>query len=222
MINSIYQHLSFASMPNFVAYMKHFTLILIVFLFFAGGATGQKRHVVQVSGVVVATDSLVPVPYASVYRAKDNRGTFSDYNGYFTMPAEVGDTLHFVFIGLKRSFFVIPSDTTQSHISIVQWMQEDEILLPTVNVLPYPSRYKLRQELLALDLPGDQYYRFSRELASIAEYDGLRDHSGDAYNEASTAIIARYTGSFRSGGNLLDPAAWGKFMNALRRGDTDK
>jgi CarboxypepD_reg-like domain len=196
-------------------------LILIIAMLAFQESIAQK-HVVQVSGVVVATDSLIPVPYASIYRAKDNRGTFSDYTGYFTMPAQVGDTLHFMFIGLKESWFVIPDDTTQTHISIVQWMEEDEVLLPTVNVLPYPSKARLRQEILALDLPGDQYYKFNREMASVANYDGLRDLSGDAYRESSQTIIDRYSGSFRSGGNLLDPSAWGKFMKALRNGDTDK
>ena len=196
-------------------------LIITIFLAFAFSFEGfsQMDRVVQVSGVVVATDSLLPVPYVTIYRSKDNRGTYTDYNGYFTMPVHAGDTLNFICIGLKKSSFVVPYDSAQSHLSIVQWMQMENVMLPTVNVLPYPEPYKLRSELLALDLPGDRYYRFNRNIAAASTYDGLRDLSEDATNDASATLIARYTSGFKSGGNLLDPQAWGKFVRALKRGD---
>jgi hypothetical protein len=192
-------------------------LLLLIVLLNSVVAVAQSRHILQVSGVVVATDSLIPVPYATVYRSSDNRGTFSDHTGYFTLPVLAGDTLHFMFLGLKRSTYVIPFDTLQTHLSMVQWMEQDEILLPTVNVLPYPSPARLRAEVLALDFPGDGYFRFNRAAASVSNYDGLRDLSADAYAEASATMIARYNGGFRSGGNLLDAASWGRFVNALRR-----
>jgi len=194
-----------------------FLLILTCILATTTAVSAQSRHILQVSGVVVATDSLLPVPYATVYRSSDNRGTFSDHTGYFTLPALAGDTLNFMFLGLKKSSYVIPYDTTQTHISIVQWMEQQEVMLPTVNVLPYPSPGRLRAEVLALDFPGDGYFRFDRTAASVSTYDGLRDLSADAYAEASATMIARYNGGFRSGGNLLDAASWGRFMNAIRR-----
>jgi hypothetical protein len=191
--------------------------ILLLGLGAVGGLTAQDRQIIQVSGVVVATDSLLPVPYATVYRSHDNRGTFSDHTGYFTLPAFAGDTLNFIFLGLKRSYYVIPNDISSNHISIVQWMESEQIILPSIDILPYPSPARLRAEILALDFPGDGYFRFDRTAASVSNYDGLRDLSAEAYEEASAAMIARYNGGFRSGGNLLDAAAWGRFVNALKR-----
>lgn len=179
--------------------------------------SAQQDHIIQVSGIAVAGDSLIPVPFASIYRSSDYRGTFSDYQGYFTMPAIMGDTLHFVFIGLKKSIFVVPNDTTQHHISIVQWMEQDTLILPTVNILPYPSRHRLRAEILALDLPGDRYYKFSRDVVSISQLDGLRDLSADAFNEQADRTSIRQTSGFKSGGNLLDAAAWSSFVRTIRR-----
>lgn len=201
--------------------MKKLLLIALI----CGAAmigNAQKAHVVQVSGVIVATDSLLPVPFATIYRSNDNRGTFADYNGYFTMPALVGDTIHFVSIGLKRSYFVVPVDTNQTHISIVQWMQLEEIMLPEVQVRRYPSPEKLRKELLALDLPGDNYYAFNRNAVSVTNYDGLADLSDQSTEMANEMLITRYSNGFKSGGNLLDPAAWGRFVRALKSGDRDK
>ncbi|MFM7103900.1 MAG: hypothetical protein ACKOW8_00140 [Flavobacteriales bacterium] len=194
-------------------------IMLMMPLIFAGFGriAAQSEHILQVSGIAVAGDSLIPVPFASIYRSSDYRGTFSDYQGYFTMPAIAGDTLHFVFLGLKKSVFLVPYDTTQQHISIVQWMEQDTLTLPTVNVLPYPSRYRLRAEILALDLPGDRYYKFSRDVVSIAQLDGLRDLSADAFNEQDERNNMRQTSGFKSGGNLLDAAAWSTFVRSIRR-----
>jgi len=196
--------------------MKNLTLLLVCLSVWLSSAA-QTKHIVQVSGVVVATDSLIPVPYATVFRSHDNRGTFSDHTGYFTLPVLVGDTLNFIFLGLKRSYYVIPNDTVSKHISIVQWMESEQVMLPTVNVLPYPTPGRLRAEIMALDFPGDSYFRFDRSAASVSNYDGLRDLSADAYAEASATMIARYSGGFRSGGNLLDAAAWSRFVTALKR-----
>jgi hypothetical protein len=196
--------------------MKNLTLLLVCLSVWLSAAA-QSKHIVQVSGVVVATDSLIPVPYATVFRSHDNRGTFSDHTGYFTLPVLVGDTLNFIFLGLKRSYYVIPNDTVSKHISIVQWMESEQVMLPTVNVLPYPTPGRLRAEIMALDFPGDSYFRFDRSAASVSNYDGLRDLSADAYAEASATMIARYSGGFRSGGNLLDQAAWSRFVSALKR-----
>lgn len=200
--------------------MKKSLLLILALICIEGATTAQTRtqRIVQVSGVIVATDSLVLVPYATIYRSADNRGTFSDYNGYFTMPVQAGDTLNFVCIGLKNSSYIVPDDSTKIHISMVQWMDLDPVVLPTVNILPYPSPDKLRQELLALDLPGDRYFRFTREIASVTRYDGLADLNEAAMNEASSTLITRYSNGFKSGGNLLDPVAWGNFVNALRSG----
>lgn len=199
--------------------MRYLIVLTLFLITLSVGA--QTRHAVQVSGVVVATDSLVPVPFANIYRTRDNRGTLSDFNGYFTMPAQVGDTLRFIYLGLRSSSFVIPNDTTQIHISIVQLMEEDTIMLPTVNILPFPERHRLRSEILALDLPGDNYRRFNRNAANIANYDGLRDFAGEAYANSNETLNARYNHGFHSGGNLLDPGAWGRFMKALKSGELD-
>ena len=194
-------------------------VVLVMLAFFGGvfSMAAQREHIIQVSGITVAGDSLIPVPFASIYRSSDYRGTFSDYKGYFTMPAIAGDTLHFVFIGLKKSLFIVPNDTTQQHISIVQWMEQDTLTLPTVNILPYPSRYRLRAEILALDLPGDRYYKFSRDVISIAQLDGLRDLSADAFSDQGDRNTMRQTSGFKSGGNLLDAAAWSSFVRSIRK-----
>lgn len=193
-----------------------YLVVLILALGFTLTSSAQVERVVQISGVVVASDSLLPVPFVTIYRARDHRGTYSDYDGYFTLPAQVGDTLYFSSIGLKKSSFVVPRDSSSNHLSVVQWMETDVYMLPTVNVLPYPEPHKLRAEVLALDFPGDGYTRFSRNYASATNYDGLYNVSDEAYKQANATVLARYNNGFQSGGNVLDAGAWGRFMKALK------
>jgi hypothetical protein len=199
-----------------------YAVVIFFALFLALQTDAQVQRVVQVSGVVVASDSLMPAPFVTIYRASDHRGTYTDYDGYFTLPSQVGDTLYFQSIGLKKSYFVVPTDSVGHHVSIVQWMETDVVMLPTVNVLPFPEPHKLRSEILALDLPNDGYQRFSRSLTSVSNYDGLHNVADDATKLASATIMARYNSGFQSGGNVLDASAWGRFMKALKGGNREE
>jgi hypothetical protein len=186
----------------------------------SAGAQVSPR-VIQVSGVVMVSDSLFPAPYVSVVRARDHRGTYTDRDGYFTLPVIAGDTLEFVCTGLVPSFFVIPGASRDFHLSMVQVMDMDSVTLPTVYILPYPAPHRLKKELLALDLPGDQYRAFTREVTSITSYDGMVDFSGRSYREAAAVLNARYSGGFQSGGNLLNPSAWSTFIRSIRSDDAN-
>lgn len=174
-------------------------------------------HVVQVSGVVLVSDSLYPAPFVGVVRTRDQRGTYADRNGYFTLPVIAGDTLEFFFLGFKTSLTKIPESTTETNLSLVQVMAFDSITLPTVNILPYPAPHALGRELANLDLPGDNYVSFSRTMASISRYDGMADFSERAYRNASNDILARYNNGFQSGGNLLNADGWNKFLKSMKR-----
>lgn len=198
-------------------------LVLLACLFLGVGSAKAQLppKVVQVSGVVLISDSLYPAGFVAIYRAKDRRGTYSGRDGYFTLPVMVGDTLFFTCTGLKDSYFVIPENTSENQLSMVQVMNMESYMLPTAYILPYPSKTRLRAEILALDLPGDNYVSFKREGSDIVNYDGMVDFSSQSYRSASSQLQNRYTNGFYSGGNLLSKDAWGKFMRSLKSGELD-
>ncbi|MCC6601498.1 MAG: hypothetical protein IT223_12635 [Crocinitomicaceae bacterium] len=191
-----------------------FTLFFAPWICF--GQRPQKEQVMQISGVVLVGDSLLPAPYIGVVRTRDQRGTYCDRSGYFTLPVLAGDTLEFFNLGLKTSFFVIPRNNTERGLSLVQVMEMDTITLPTAYILPYPSPLNFRKEVLALDLPNDGFNKFSRSLASITHYDGMSDFKDQAYRNSSAILDARYNNGFVSGGNLLNASAWNKFMRSMK------
>ena len=203
--------------------MKNIFLLLTGLICYLGSFAQAKvawnptEHVVQVSGVVLVGDSLYPAPYVGVVRSRDQRGTYTDRNGYFTLPVVAGDTLEFFCLGFKNSYTKIPANSGETNLSLVQVMEFDTLTLPTVTILPYPAPHRLGAELLALELPGDNYVAFSRTMASIAQYDGMADFSTRASQNASRDIAARYNNGFQSGGNLLNADGWNKFLKSMKR-----
>ncbi|MFN0031559.1 MAG: carboxypeptidase-like regulatory domain-containing protein [Flavobacteriales bacterium] len=194
--------------------MKNLFVVFILLLPLI--APAQSPHVLQVSGVVVATDSLIPMPYVTVYRQSDLRGTYSDHHGYFTLPIRSGDTLHFHCIGLESSIYIIPEDTTLRTLSIVQLMETDTLTTMSVTIYPYPKPYELQREILALDLPGDDYVEFNRSDGEARNYDGLFDLAEQSAGREQALLNARLTSGLVVGGNLLDGAAWKKFVRSLK------
>ena len=75
----------------------------------------KKGHnLIQFSGVVVEGNNLQPVPYASILIKDKNRGTISDYFGYFSFVAQESDTIEFSAIGFSAALYIIP-DTLSSN-----------------------------------------------------------------------------------------------------------
>ena len=66
-----------------------FSLFLVLFFTHTAGAQSNKdtAHVVQISGKVITDQDNKPVgiPYAVVAVVGTRRGTFSDFNGFFSI-----------------------------------------------------------------------------------------------------------------------------------------
>ncbi|MEY4329490.1 MAG: hypothetical protein RL609_238 [Bacteroidota bacterium] len=192
---------------------------LVAFLLMGLSSNAQKttkEPVVQITGVCLVSDSLFPAPYVSVIRGKDRRGTYSNRDGYFTIPAVSGDTLVFICTGLETTFFVVP-ETEEHQLQVVTKMEIAPKELSPLYILPYPAPHELKQEVLALDLPGDGHQKFKRDDVSLAQYDGMVDFSDAAYREAEKILQARYNNGFVSGGNLLSTEAWHQFMTGFKK-----
>ena len=118
-------------------------VISTAFCFFLLAASGfsQKQvsdNVVQITGACLVSDSLFPAPYVSIFRTRDKRGTYSNRDGYFTLPAMEGDTLIFICTGLKTSQFIVPI-TDEHQIRIVQLMDIAPYEMSPLYILPYPG-----------------------------------------------------------------------------------
>ena len=180
-----------------------------------------EEVVIQVSGLVVTGDSLTPLPFATVYRSRDARGTMTDENGFFSLPTLEGDTLQFSSTGYVTRHAVINEGGDKNRISIVQAMSRDTVMISDAFIYPWPSRERFRQEFLALGLQNGDL-SLSQGVDPFDVYDRLINVGMDG-QAASTEVLRQMSLEMHYGGiqptNILNPVAWARFIQALKNGD---
>ncbi|OFY87071.1 MAG: hypothetical protein A3F72_17875 [Bacteroidetes bacterium RIFCSPLOWO2_12_FULL_35_15] len=182
-----------------------------------------KNHLVQFSGVVVEGDSLRPVPYASVIVKNTNRGTISDYFGYFSFVAQLMDTIEFTAIGYNSARYIIPDTLTTNNYSLIQVLRTDTVYLKETEVYPWPTKEQFKSAFLALQLPEDDLARAEKNMVRADMKERMIGMANDAsFNYLNT--MQQYQSKLYYAGqlppnNLLNPIAWAKFIKAWKNGD---
>lgn len=204
-----------------------FTMFLIGFSSTIN-AQNQKTigNLIQFSGVLVSSDSLDQVSYASVIDKTTGKGTMSDYYGYFSFVTRPGDTILFNAFGYKTSSYIVPDTLTEVRYSIIHVMTPDTLLLPEVDVYPWPSREEFARAFVEMDPYDDALRRAQRQLSgeSLAFIASRVPTDGKlAYNwQTEQRQTQIYTQGQAPVNNLLNPAAWGKFIESWKNGELQR
>ena len=215
--------------------MKHKIQYITVFVFFFVLALGfqnlqaqdqKERKVIQLSGIILNADSTDAVPGVNIYVPKKGRGTSSGRFGYFSMPVLEGDSVIFTFIGLKRQSFTIPENMAEDKISLILTMQEDEIALAEIEVMPYPTEEEFKNAVLAMnyEAPMSVDTRGNMSPETLLRWAENMPASGNenfrGFQQGQIMQIQDRYGPrpFR----LLDPFAWSQFIQSIKRGDLKK
>ena len=205
--------------------IRRFLLVLIVLLTFLNVGRAQNTDnskLVQFSGVVVTSDSLQPIPFTSLMIKNTYRGTISDYFGFFSFVAKMGDTVEFSALGYKRANFVIPDTLTDQRCSMIQILKQDTILLKEVVIFPWPTKEQFKEAFIQLHVPDDDLTRAEKNLdpdklafiGSTMAMDGSLNFK--TYVEQQTTRLY-YAGQLPPN-NLLNPVAWAKFIQMWQNG----
>jgi len=181
------------------------------------------KDIIQFSGIIRDVKSSSPLPFCSIYIKNTNRGTTSNLNGFFSLPAAKGDTILFQTLGYRKFKVVIPKDYEGNSMVRDITMMMDTLRLQEIVIVPLPSPNQLRQAIITLEIP--------EELAALAEvafaqasldkntlttnYDGaenfktyINDFVANQYWTGQAAPI-----------QLMNPLAWGQFIQAIKNGD---
>ena len=194
---------------------------------FAQQSTDSLR-LIQLSGVVVSSDSLEQMPYATIFDKTVGRGTLADFFGFFSIVVQPGDTILFRYFGHNESSFIVPDTLTDDRYSIIHMMVKDTSLnyLPTVTVYPWPSRADFARAFVEMDPYDDAFRQAQKKLsgeslafiASKVGSDGSISY-GYAINQQNTRL---YTMGQSPVNNLMNPFAWASFLQSWRSGQLSK
>lgn len=186
-------------------------------------AQSVDNNLVQFSGVVLTSDSLSPVSFANIIVKGSQRGTISDYYGYFSFVAKMSDTIQFSAIGFKKTFFIIPDSLTSNKYSLIKVMEPDTVLLPMADIFPWPSREQFKNAFLNLKIPDDDLAiankNLSQEEMMRLYYAMGMDASMNYKNYLKGKTDQLYYAGQLPPQNILNPIAWAKFIKAWKNGD---
>jgi hypothetical protein len=185
-------------------------------------SVAAPAEVVQISGMVVTGDSLAPLAYATVFRSRDLRGTMTDINGFFSIPALAGDTITVSSVGYLTQAFAVPTDLELPRMNVVQPLGRDTVSLEEAFIYPWPTRERFREEFLQLQLSPDAYTIGQERLDPAALYDRLMEVGRDGGEVYSYTVQQQAQQNYYAGQlppiNVFNPVAWAKFIDAVRNG----
>ncbi|MCC7443723.1 MAG: carboxypeptidase-like regulatory domain-containing protein [Saprospiraceae bacterium] len=207
-----------------------FKILILFFTMYCGLLYGQTDketvQIVEFSGKVVhegPDGNPAPLPFTNVVVKGTNRGTYTDYEGFFSLVALPGETVEFSRIGYQTVEIQIPEKLIADRYTWVQIMTENAYILPEAIIMPWPSKEHFKQEFLAIDISNELR---DNAMANLAEdrMRELRDNMPADGREASSMVIRQqarnyiYTGQTKPM-NIFNPIAWKNFIEAWRRGD---
>jgi hypothetical protein len=208
--------------------MKRILLCLIIFaiaLPFAAKAQFEKLKdsVVQLYGVVMTADSLRGIPSVSIMVKGQNRGTFTNEQGVFSIVVLKGDFIEFSSIGYKPKEVEIPRDLEGNQQSLIQLLVTDTVYLPATIIRPRPTKEQFERDFVNVQIPDDQLEiarKNTEESKLRALAKSLPSDGGEATNFQlkSNAAKAYYSGQAPPQ-NIFNPFAWSEFIKAWKRGD---
>lgn len=183
----------------------------------------DNDSLIQFSGIVVTGDSLKPVAFTNIFVEGENRGTVSDYMGYFSLVTKPNDTIRFSTIGYKTSYFVIPDTLTVDRYSAVQFLTQDTVLLQETVIYPWPTKEQFREAFVKLNIPDDDIERAKKNLHPevLAERAEAMPNTGTMSFKMQ---MEQYNQQIYYAGqsppiNLFNPIAWAQFIQAWKNGD---
>ncbi|NQY12098.1 MAG: carboxypeptidase-like regulatory domain-containing protein [Flavobacteriales bacterium] len=189
--------------------------------------TDTAKNILQFSGVVLTGDSLLGVPFTHVIIKNVNRGTTTDFNGYFSFVALSGDTVEFSCIGFKKGRYIIPDTLKSKSYSLIQILSNDTMLLDESIIYPWPTKEQFKWAFIHMEIPDDQYTIAMKNLNQDKmrmKFEYMAMDGSMNYSNFMTGVNNKlyYAGGQTPINKLLDPFAWAKFIQAWRAGDFKK
>ncbi len=212
-----------------IIYITFFLLGISTIHLLAQDEVQDTTGLIQFSGLVLdgsGEEDLEPIPFVTVAVDGTSRGTYTNWEGFFSIVVAKGNAITFSAVGYQTVNFVIPDTLTDNRYSLVQLMSMDMINLPETVVFPWPSREHFKLEFLAMETDDAIVSNVSRTMSPEKmealkrglPYDGVE--SGSFYLRQQAKSYYHY-GQIAPM-NIFNPLAWRDFFKAWKNGDFKK
>jgi hypothetical protein len=174
----------------------------------------------------MTADSLRGVPAASIIVVGKGRGTISNGYGVFSIAVLKGDKISFSSVGFKDKEITIPSNLPDNQYSVIQLLVSDTFYLPATILKSKPSREQFERDFASSRMDDDAY-EIARQNTEEGKMRALMATLPADGKEAVNFQLRQQAVKYYYAGqvppqNIFNPAAWGEFIKAWKRGDFKK
>ncbi len=202
-----------------------FFLLALLFFVAHSGFSQNQRRIIQLSGIILAGDSINVVPGAHIYVPKAGRGTTSNTTGFFSLPVQTGDSVVFTSVGFVRRHMIV-ADSSPEFSTVIIEMTEDVTRLPEVTIFPFPTEEIFKEAILAMNIPMDENgvdkKNLNAELMALMVRTTPMDGAAN-YRYYMSQYPASIQNKFMPVTNpFLNVFNWAKFLKQLKQNKKDK
>jgi len=86
-------------------------LVLLILLVFSMSFSGYAQEITEVKGNITAAEDGLPIPGVSIVIKGTTTGTSTDFDGYYTIKAKLGDVLEFSYLGFQSQTVTVTNGT---------------------------------------------------------------------------------------------------------------
>ncbi len=201
--------------------MKQIVLPVLLMVIHCSIISAQEKKLVQLSGTV-KNELLQPLPFAHILVLNSYRGAITNNFGTFSVVVEEADSVLISSAGYKRKYIQIPENLPSRFMNIEVILPVDTIAIAEARIYPWKNYEEFREAFVNLKLPTEDMDRARKNIALIRTQI-IMDHEPSARANFRHIMEQQYQQTFIQGQlpsyQLLNPFAWAKFFQALKRGD---
>jgi len=205
--------------------------LTIILLFFLTGAFAQdvkkSAKLVQFSGIITDTDSNAVVPYVTVSNLSNKDQKFAaNYQGYFSIIVNPGDTIRFSAVGFYDKELVLPAEIADFKYTAMVQMKPEVVFLRAVQIYPWATIEEFNKEFLSMKVADDDMAIAKKNLSpkslqhmilTLPRSSAEISNSNYRYNFDRMVNV-----NMRQTNPLLNPFAWGRLMQQIMQGDKSR
>lgn len=200
----------------------YITILLLISLLNGYGQEEGQEKLIQVSGIIL-DESDNPVSGVMIVSRKLRKGTLSEVSGIYSITSIPGDTIYFRALGYKRYHTIIPPGFQLKRILIDISLEADTIPIAGVNIFPWKNYSEFIKDMTEEKPVDPVIENMNDNLASIylaiTNENGLKISAEAGYKYVTeqnfSAMATRNQGPVN---NLLNPFAWAKFFDQVKKG----
>lgn len=207
--------------------VKGWLIILTLIIGFTCASQAQikpVKKVVQFTGIITDIESEFAVPYVSIFNISYQNQSFrANHQGFFSFVAHEGDTIQLSSVGYRSVQMIIPKVEDDRFTTLIE-LSPDVVSLPAVHVLPWASVEEFNIAFMNLKVASDDLLlakqNLTREsLQEMAKHYPMSPDAMQTFTSNQAHInLSNKTTNEKGSNPLLNPFAWGKFINQIQQG----